>query len=110
MTLGELLQYLESHTDYDILDGTPADTVAKAKAGEHKNDHAAELISTALEKLGIDGADDSIERVAFVNALAPLRLKYMADDAPVEGFRFVEKVIATTDAAFNEEVLTQKGK
>jgi hypothetical protein len=110
MTLGELLQYLEDHTDYDILDGTPAETVARSKAGSHKNAYAAELISTALAKLGIDGADDGIERVPFVNALAPLRLKYMADDAPVEGFRFVEKVIATTDAAFNEEALAQKGK
>jgi hypothetical protein len=110
MTLGELLQYLDENTEFDLLDGSPADSVAKAKDGSHQNPYAAEIITSALEKLGINGADDEIERVPFVKSLAPVRLKYMADDAPVEGFRTVEKVIATTDLAFNEEDLAKKGK
>ena len=110
MTLGELLQYLDENTEYQLLDGSPADSVAKAKEGNHENPYASEIITSALEKLGISGADDEIERVPFVNSLAPVRLKYMADDAPVEGFRMVEKVIATSDLAFNEEALTNKGK
>lgn len=110
MNLAELLQYLEENTDFDILDGSPAESVDKARAGTHKNAYAAEAITTSMEKLGIGSAEDNFERVPFVNSLAPMRLKYMADDAPVEGFRFVEKIIATADAAFNEEALAQKGK
>ena len=110
MTLGELLHYLQDHTDYDMLDGDPNESVAKARGGSHKNPYAAEIITTAMDKLDLHNADATIERVPFINSLAPLRLKYMADDAPVEGFRTVEKIIATTDLAFNEEALTQKGK
>lgn len=110
MKFADLLQYLDSHSDYDILDGSPAETLEKSRAGTHRNPIAGEIIHTAAEGLGIDSAEADIERVAFVNALGRLRLKYMADDAPVDGFRTVETVIATADAAFDEEALTLKGK
>lgn len=44
-----------------------------------------------------------------MKSLSPLRLKYMADNAPVEGFRMVEKIITTIDAAYNEEALRLRG-
>lgn len=110
MKFADLLHYLHQHTDYDILDGGPAETLEKSRAGTHRNPIVGEIIRTAAEGLGIESVDAEIERVAFVNALGRLRLKYMADDAPVDGFRTVETVIATTDAAFDEEALTLKGK
>lgn len=109
MKFGDLLQYLDDNTGFQILDGTPAESFAKAKAGSHANPFAAEIINAAAENLGLSSAEDTLERVPFVNSLGKLRLKYMADDAPVEGFRTVEKVITTADAAFNEEALRERG-
>ncbi|MGD8208166.1 MAG: hypothetical protein PVH47_08830 [Thiohalocapsa sp.] len=108
MKFGDLLQYLEMHTDFDILDGTPDETLAKALDGSHRNAYAGELIKAAADNLGLETVEDAPARVEFVNSLGKLRLKYMADDAPVEGFRLVEKIITTADAAYNEEALRQK--
>ncbi len=110
MTLGELLQYLDEHTELDVLDGSPTQSVDKAKADTHKNTYVGEIIRAVMDKCGLQSGDDSLERVDFVNSLSQLRLKYMADDAPVEGFRTVERVIATADAAYNEETLREQGK
>lgn len=108
MKFGDLLQYLDRHTEFEILDGTPAETLEKARAGTHKNSFSGELISVSAENLALESVDDTPARVEFVNSLGRLRLKYMADDAPVEGFRLVEKVITTADAAYNEEALREK--
>jgi hypothetical protein len=110
MKFGELLQYLDLNTDFDILDGSPAETFEKAQGGTHGNPIAAELITTSAGALGLGSVDDEVARIEFVNSLGKMRLKYMADDAPVEGFRLVEKVITTADAAFNEEALRLQGK
>lgn len=110
MTFSELLTYLDRHSGYPMLDGDPAASLGKARSGEHANPYAGEIITQLADKLGLDGVDAVLgERVQVINALGALRLKYMADDAPVEGFRTVEKVIATIDAAFNEEALANKG-
>lgn len=111
MTLSELLTYLDRHSGYPILDGTPAETLGKARTNGHANAYAGEIVACLAERLAIDDADAALpERVQVINSLGRLRLKYMADDAPVEGFRIVEKVIATIDSAFNEEALAQKGR
>lgn len=110
MTLAELLQYLDTHTGLGILDGGPAESLEKAKADTHANPIAAEVIRAAAEGCKLDAVDGSLSRVEFVNALGKLRLKYMADDAPVEGFRAVEKIIATADAAYNDEALREREK
>lgn len=109
MKFGDLLTYLDTNTPYEILDGSAAESVAKAKDGSHKNAYAAELINTVLDNAGIsDDADSELARIQFVNSLGKMRLKYMADDAPVDGFRLVETVITTADAGFNEEALALK--
>lgn len=110
MKFSELLAYLDAHTDYDILDGTPEDSLQKARSAAHQNAYAGEIIDAVAKACTLDDVEQALERADFVNALAPLRLKYMADDAPVEGFRIVEKVIATADAAFNDETLRTQGK
>jgi len=110
MTLGELLQYLDQHTEYQLLDGSPAETLDKARESSHQDPLAAEIISAMMDKTGLSSPDESLERADAVNSLGPVRLKYMADDAPVEGFRMVEKLITAIDAAYNEEALAQRGK
>lgn len=109
MTLSDLIIYLDRFSGYPILDGTPAETLAKAHAGNHSNTYVGEIIACMTENLAINDVETTIpERVKVINSLGKLRLKYMADDAPVEGFRIVEKVIATIDSAFNEEALAHK--
>jgi hypothetical protein len=110
MRFAELLEYLEENTDFEILDGSPQESFDKARTETHANSIAGELIRTSAEALGLSSADEDVERVPFVNSLGKMRLKYMADDAPVEGFRLVEKVITTADAGFNEEALRLRGK
>ncbi len=108
MKFADLLRFLDTNTEFEILDGTPEETLQKALAGTHKNRFAGELIQASAENLALESVDDTPTGVEFVNALGKLRLKYMADDAPVEGFRLVEKVITTADAAYNEEALHQR--
>jgi hypothetical protein len=108
MTLEELLQYLEDHTEFQLLDGTPEESLRKAVDGTHSQPVAAEIIRAFNEKAGDAGANAALERVDAVKSLGPLRLRYMADDAPVEGFRMVEKIITTIDAAYNEEALRHR--
>ncbi|AOU96896.1 hypothetical protein BI364_01735 [Acidihalobacter yilgarnensis] len=111
MILSELLTYLDHHSGYPILDGSPAETLIKARTNSHANAYAGEIIACLADKLGVDSVDAALdERVRVINSLGRLRLKYMADDAPVDGFRMVEKVIAAIDSAFNEEALAKKGK
>ncbi|MCG5523922.1 hypothetical protein LRB11_03115 [Ectothiorhodospira haloalkaliphila] len=108
MTLSELLSHLDAHTGLGLLDGSPQETLDKARDGEHTGPIAGEIVKA----LGGDGERDAqtlIERAQAVKALGPLRLKYMGDDAPVEGFRMVEKTITGIDEAFNEEALKEKG-
>jgi hypothetical protein len=108
MTLNALLTYLQNHTGFQLLDGTPEESLRKALDGNHPHPIAAEIICALNEKAGDTGGETLMARVDAVKSLGPLRLKYMADDAPVEGFRMVEKIITTIDAAYNEEALRQR--
>jgi len=53
---------------------------------------------------------DAIERAQAIKTLGPIRLFYMKDDAPVEGFRMVEDVVHKIDGAFNEEAMRLKAQ
>ena len=57
---------------------------------------------------GITQIDDVIVRVQAVKTLGPIRLFYMKDDAPVEGFRLVEDIVHKIDGAFNDEAMRLK--
>lgn len=108
MTLNELLRYLQDHTEFRLLDGSPEESIRKAIDGGHSQPIASEIIRAFNDKAGDAGGEARLERVDAVKSLGPLRLKYMADDAPVEGFRMVEKIITTIDAAYNEEALRER--
>lgn len=108
MTLAELFEYLEAHTAFDILDGSAAETVHKVLEGTHRNALSNEILLPLIQKNDCSDADCALERAAAVASLGAVRLKYMADDAPVEGFRMVEGIIKEIDAAFNAEALQLK--
>jgi hypothetical protein len=108
MTLAELLTYLDSRTPYDVLDGTPEETLAKARTAGHRVALTGAILVALFDKAGAADVHSPIERAQAVAALGPIRLQYMKDDAPVEGFRMVEKIVHAIDGAFNEEALRRK--
>lgn len=106
MTLDELFRYLDQHTPYHYLcDG---DAVERANNSQHPDPLIGEIICAISKKCGCTNLACEVTREQVVRALSPVRLRFMADDAPVEGFRLVEKSIITIDAAFNEEALRKK--
>lgn len=110
MNLEQLIGYLNEYLDEKFLDGDIASTLAKARAGEHREPVAGEIIAALMNGAGIDDPSATLDRATAVKAIGPVRLIYMKDDAPVEGFRLVEKTITTIDAAFNEEALASRSR
>jgi len=108
MTLEELLTYLDAHLESSVLDGSAADTLSNALSGGHVDPMIGEIIRSIAQGAGCTSVAQPIERAGTVKALGPLRLKYMADDAPVDGFRTLEMLVRAVDGAFNEETLRQQ--
>ncbi len=108
MTFNELLGYLMSHSKYDITDGDVSQTFTAAQTGTHKNAIAGHIIAQLFSNSKLADVNDSLERTQAVNALGPIRLFYMKDDAPVEGFRLVEDIVHKIDGAYNDEALRQR--
>ena len=103
MTFRELIAYLGAHSKHEMLDGEVATTLEKARSGAHRNPLAGQIVAALYEKTGLIDLEAPLERANAINALGPIRLAYMRDDAPVEGFRLVEEVVYLIDGAFNEE-------
>lgn len=108
MTFNELLTYMGAHCKHDIMDGDAAATLAKAQAGSHKNELAGHIIRELYAKTGVASPETELDRVTAINSMGPMRLFYMRDDAPVEGFRLVEDMVREIDGAYNEEALNLK--
>jgi hypothetical protein len=108
MTFEQLVQYLNAHSGYAVLDGDPTQTVAKARGGNHSDALMGEILKHLYEGTGCGDVQAAITRAQATTSLGPLRLRYMKDDAPVAGFRMVEKIIHTIDGAFNDEALREK--
>lgn len=108
MTLAELMNHIAENTDLPVMDGDAAQTLEKARADTHREPVVAEILRTVVEKNDCGEVDCVLERAAVVTPLGPVRLKYMADDAPVEGFRLVENFIRAVDDAYNDEALRQR--
>lgn len=110
MKLRELMEYLQERSGHDLLDGSLDDTLRKALSGAHRDSLAGEILQHLYEQGGSGGLDAEITRAQAATSLGALRLRYMKDDAPVEGFRMVEHVVHAIDGAFNEEALREKRK
>lgn len=108
MTFIELLSYIGAHSKYDIMDGDIATTLTLALEGKHKNPIVGNIIAQMYQNSGIANPDASLERAQAIKTLGPIRLTYMKDDAPVEGFRLVEDIVHKIDGAFNDEAMRMK--
>lgn len=110
MTFAELLIYLDSHTSFGVLDGDAESTLRRALDGTHRNELVGQVVASMFEKSGMESVSSEIERARAVAALGPIRLRFMKDDAPVEGFRMVEAIVHHIDGAYNEEALRLKSQ
>ncbi|MHB1677597.1 MAG: hypothetical protein ACYCSS_08705 [Sulfuriferula sp.] len=108
MTFIELLSYVGKHSKYDLMDGDIDQTLNLSLEGKHRNPVIGNIIAQIYKNSGINQIDDVINRAQAVNALGPIRLFYMKDDAPVEGFRLVEDIVHKIDGAFNDEAMRSK--
>ncbi len=108
MTLAQLLKYLDAQSSYAVLDGDASETLAKSTRGQHPDPLMGEIVRHLFDGSACSDENSPILRAQAANSLGPLRLRYMKDDAPVAGFRMVEKIIHTIDGAFNDEALKEK--
>lgn len=108
MTFAELLEYLNAKSGFELLDGSPEETLEKARAGAHRHPVLGAILRDLYERSAVAGLHASIERAAAINALGRLRLEYMKDDAPADAFRMIEKIVYTIDSAFNDEAMREK--
>lgn len=110
MTFAELVAFLDQDLQYEVLDGDAATTLTKARAGNHQDPIMGAILTAIADGCGCDDAQASLARAEVIKALGPMRLEYMADDAPVDGFRKLEFLVRSVDGAFNAEALAAKGK
>ncbi|MDH5257203.1 MAG: hypothetical protein OEX07_04325 [Gammaproteobacteria bacterium] len=106
MTFQELFIYLNENTKYDFI--TDTSPLEGAINGKHENELIGDIISSVAKSCGCETVDQTLLRQDVVKALGPIRLKYMKDDAPVEGFRLVEGTVPVIDQAFNDEALKNR--
>lgn len=106
MTFEELFNYLNEKTPYEYV--TEASPLLESINGNHENELIGEVISNVATGCGCEKLSHEIRRQDVIKALGPLRLKYMKDDAPIEGFRLIEGTVPVIDQAFNDEALRAK--
>lgn len=106
MTFQELFTYLNQNTPYDYI--TDSSPLADAIEGKHENPLIAEIISSVAKSCGCSSIEQTIIRQDVISALGPLRLEYMKDDAPVEGFQLIQGAVPAIDLAFNNEAIKNR--
>lgn len=99
MTLRELLSFIDGQ-GIPLCQGGALDPMPSGASGV-----AGEVVALLLADQPVDAL---IDRAEAIGRLGSIRRRYMADDAPVEGFRLVERVVLEIDKAFNEEALRQR--
>jgi len=106
MTLEQLLSFVAEQTNKTFLsDDVSLEQIIQ---GQHPDQLVGNMIKNIAEACSCDSLSCELKREDVVKALGPLRLEYMKDDAPVDGFRLLEGSIVAIDLAFNNEALLNK--
>ncbi|MDA8327814.1 MAG: hypothetical protein M0Z83_02450 [Betaproteobacteria bacterium] len=108
MTFTALLSYILQHSKYDLAQGDVSATLNAALNEQHNNTIAGHIIAQLYTHSALQSPDEELNRAQAIKALGPIRLHYMKDDAPVEGFRMVEDIVHKIDGAYNDEALRAK--
>lgn len=91
MTYTELLTSLQARTHYQL---TP----------QAQDAFLAEVVSMIYNWCALDHAHAPVERAAVVNALGPLRRRFMTGEGNVQDFHRLNQIIEAIDAAFDDAV------
>lgn len=92
MTYTELLASLQARTQYQL---TPL----------AKDTFLAEVVSMIYNWCALDHAHAQVERAAVVNALGPLRRRFMAGEGNAQDFHRLNQIIEAIDAAFDDAAI-----
>lgn len=104
MTYAQLLEALQTRTGYALLCGNADDTVMAAEAGHHPDAFLGEIASMVYRWCALTSIHAGVERAAVVNALGPLRRRYMAGEGSAADFRRLNHIIEAIDATFDAAV------
>ncbi len=108
MRLGELLVFLDQKTVGRFICDDAITTFHRVKEHNYPYPIEGEIIQAIMSYQDCHTVDCELLREQAIKALSPLRLKYMADDAPVTAFRMIEGTIVAIDTAYNEQALMNK--
>lgn len=89
MTYIELLSALQHRTRFQLTP-IPAD------------DFLAEVVSMIYNWCALSSPQSVVERAAVVNALGPLRRRFMAGEGAAQDFLRLNQIIEAIDAAFDD--------
>ncbi|GBL44620.1 hypothetical protein SFMTTN_0420 [Sulfuriferula multivorans] len=104
MTYVQLLETLQARTGYTLLCGNADATLIAATAGRHPDAFLGEVISMIYVWCALSDIHAEVDRAAVVNALGPLRRRYMAGEGCAADFRRLNHIIEAIDAAFDAAV------
>lgn len=104
MTYAQLLETLQTRTGYTLLCGNADATLIAATDGRHPDAFLGEVVSMIYVWCALSDIHAEVERAAVVNALGPLRRRYMADEGGAADFRRLSRIIEAIDAAFDAAV------
>jgi len=108
MKLSELLVFLDQKTAGHFICDDAIATFHRVKQHDYPHPIEGEIIQAIMSYQNCHAVDCELLREQAIKALSPLRLKYMADDAPVAAFRMIEGTVIAIDTAYNEQALMNK--
>lgn len=109
MTYAELIEFLENHVNFSLLQGKDvAAALHAAESGALDDPIAREVLLSIYRSNDCSAVNAEVNRANSFSGLAPLRLRSQADDADAKLFRQVLQLSQTLDQAFDEETLRRK--
>ena len=108
MTYAELLDAVQASTSCCLV-GDDADTALRAAiSGQHTDALLGEILAMIYQWCGLHSVQARVERAAVVNALGPLRRRFMAGEGNPQDFLRLNRIIEAIDAAFDAEIQRQR--
>jgi hypothetical protein len=101
MTYAELLDAVQTRTAYSLVCGDADTTLRRAISGQHADALLGEILLMIYQWCHLHDVHALVERAAVVNALGPLRRRFMAGAGCAHDFLRLNRIIEAIDAAFD---------
>lgn len=108
MRFSELLLRLEALLDWPLVRRSPSETLEAIRRGAQGESVYGQCLQLIVQWCLVKTADAALTRGSVIEALGPLRRRYMAADAPSEDLRRLQQVIEAIDAAYDAAALEQR--